>query len=104
VQKPGKAPGRLKKPGRAAVKREYKRATAQTGQMKAPRPPKAGKAKARWADENGPLDWLLPTLESGNTPLAARDAAAPIAGVTMAVSSFQPTASSMLAATQPTAW
>ncbi len=85
-----------------------KRTTRQYGKEyagKAPRAPKASKAKARWADENGPLDWLLPTLESGNAPLAARDAAAaPIAGMAMAVSSFQPTTSSMLAATQRTAW
>lgn len=88
---------------KSAKKAKAKR-TAKTLYAKAPRAPKIGKAKERWADENGPLDWLLPTLESGNTPLAARDAAASIAGVAMAVSSFQPTASSMLAATEPTAW
>jgi len=105
TRKPARSHKSAKKAkAKRTVKSQYGKTYAQTGQAKAPRAPKAGKAKERWADENGPLDWLLPTLESANAPLAARDAAAPIAGMAMAVSSFQPTASSMLAATQPTAW
>lgn len=106
TRKSGRSPNlaRAKVNPKKAAKLEYKRATAQPGEAKARRAPKAGKAKAKWLDEDGPLGWLLPTLESGNAPLAVRGVSAPAAAVTMAVSSFKPTAPGTLAATEATAW
>ena len=71
------------------------------------RPVKVAKGKSspekKKTDGSGPLEWLLPMLESSYTPLTARGAGT-FAAATMAMSSLQPGGAAVLAPAAATVW
>ncbi|MDQ3917778.1 MAG: hypothetical protein M3348_04820, partial [Acidobacteriota bacterium] len=111
------APAAKKKGTKSAKRARASRAPSGRGDRDARRPVKiAGKNIELFErDEDGPLGWLLPTMESAYTrlvprgsidtpPFEAAVAPAEAAPVTVAVSSLQPADATVLEPAGPTVW
>src|SRR4051794_5396800 len=64
----------------------------------------AAQKKQKKTDGSGPLEWLLPMLESSYTPLTDQRAATSEAVVTTVTSALDSRTAATLAAAQPTIW
>src|SRR5262249_55276749 len=100
---------RLSKPKRKSVKRGRRRLSSTASAYPAQRPVKFSKRAARQkktskkTDGSGPLEWLLPMLESSYTPLNSSTQPAS-AVATETASAFTPNSMATIAPAQETIW
>jgi photosystem II stability/assembly factor-like uncharacterized protein len=89
---------------KSTVRRARPRAAKPTGGTYKP-VKLSGKAavEKKKRDGSGPLEWLLPMMETAYTPMTPRGAAAPAASMAIAASSLQP-GGGMIASPSPGVW
>ncbi|MGC2774651.1 MAG: hypothetical protein WA418_03335, partial [Bradyrhizobium sp.] len=97
----GAKPEKSTKPRKSTTKRRVETAASPDRPLKL-RKQGLGAEKKK-SDGSGPLEWLVPMLESAYTPLGPHDASMRKA-VTMAVSSFQPSAAALVVPPDATVW